>query len=197
MFNSFNQSTNYNLCAIEENSKYNEELHYISAFPIINKYQKGKIASINLSFNFRHVGFSKKKALPFFLAIELMTGQKSVASLSSRDVQAWKVRKGRLVGCKVTLRNKSRYAFFNSIVKALSRREKFKPYFNYIQGYSKKQKKRSFNLTLKELIHFSAIETSFGNHPDLKAIRVAFLFSTFAKEEQVFIIRYYKLPVNN
>jgi hypothetical protein len=88
MFNSFNQSMNYNLCPIEENSKYNEELHYMSAFPIMNKYQKGKIASINLSFNFRHVSFSKKKALPFFLAIELMTNQKSVASLSSRDVQA-------------------------------------------------------------------------------------------------------------
>ncbi len=76
------------ICYIIEHTYYNKSLHHINAFPIVNKYKQGFISNIILSFNFRSVAFNKKKALPFFLAIELISNQKAVASLSSRDVQA-------------------------------------------------------------------------------------------------------------
>ncbi len=177
-----------------EHSKYNEKLHHINSFPVVNKYKSGFIASLILSFNFRSVSFNKKKALPFFLAMELISNQKSVASLSGRDVQAWKLRKGRLVGCKVTLRNKSMFTFLNTLSVTIPRMEKYKVYTNF-EGYHKKEKKISFNLSVKELIQFSSIENTLGNHPDLKKMRISFVFSTKSKEEQYFIIRYYKLPI--
>ena len=183
------------LCYINEHYTYNEKLHHINSFPIVNNYKIGNIASIILSFSFRSVAFNKKKALPFFIAIELISNQKSVASLSSRDVQVWKIRKGRLVGCKVTLRYKNRMNFINKLSLTIPRIEKYKPYSNYIEQYHKKGKKRSFNLSIKELIKFKIIENTLGNHPDLQKRRISIVFSTISKEEQYFMIRYFKLPI--
>jgi hypothetical protein len=56
-------------------------------------------------------------------------------------------------------------------------------------------KKISFNLSVKELIQFYAIEQTLGNHPDLNKIRISIVFSTTSKEEQYFIRRYYKVPI--
>lgn len=189
-----NQFTESKLCYITEHSHYNKSLHHINIFPRVNKYKEGFISNITLSFNFRSVAFSKKKALPFFLAMELISTQKSVASLSSRDVQAWKLRKGRLVGCKVTLRNKVIFNYLNILAVTIPRIEKYKIYSNF-ETYHKKDKKLSFNLQVNELIQFYPIEHTLGNHPDLKKMRIAFCFSTRSKEEQYFIRRYYKQPI--
>lgn len=179
---------------IKEHSFYNKKLHQRNSFPVVNKHKRGVLSCIVLSFNFRSVAFNKKKALPFFLAIELLSSQKSVASLSGRDVHAWKIRKGILVGCKVTLRNKIRFDFLYNLAIAIPRIEKFKAYTNF-DLYHKKYKKISFNLSVKELIQFYSIEHTLGNHPDLKKIRISLVFSTKSKEEQYFIRRYYKQPI--
>ena len=73
---------------VSEHKKYNQTLHQRTAFPLANKHSAGTLSSIVLSFRFRSIEFSKKRALPFFLAIELLTHRKCVASLSSRNVQA-------------------------------------------------------------------------------------------------------------
>jgi hypothetical protein len=41
-----------------------------------------------LNFSLKDVGFNKKKALIFFLAVELLTNQKCIATLSSKNVLA-------------------------------------------------------------------------------------------------------------
>ncbi len=189
-----NQSNESKLCYITEHSYYNKSLHHINIFPRVNKYKEGLISNITLSFNLRSVSFSKKKALPFFLAMELISTQKAVASLSGRDVQAWKLRKGRLVGCKVTLRDKPIFNYLNKLAIAIPRIEKYKVYTNF-GIYNKKGKKTSFSLSVNELIQFHSIENTLGNHPDLKKIRITFCFSTRSKEEQYFMRRYYKQPI--
>jgi len=88
MLISQNKKNEFMLCSIKEHVYFNQELHYITAISTINKYQKSFIASIIVSFNFKSISFTKKKTLPFFLALELITNQKSVASLSNRNFQA-------------------------------------------------------------------------------------------------------------
>jgi len=85
--------------------------------------------------------------------------------------------------------------FINKLSLTIPRIEKYKPYSNYIEQYHKKGKKRSFNLSIKELIKFKIIENTLGNHPDLQKRRVSLVFSTISKEEQYFMIRYFKLPI--
>ena len=85
---SINHFLKINYSPIRENIQYNQKLHKVTVFPYINSYIMGDIAYIIIFFRFRSIEFSKKRALPFFLAIELLTHRKCVASLSSRNIQA-------------------------------------------------------------------------------------------------------------
>lgn len=76
------------LSAVSEHIKYNQHLHQITIFPQVNVNDFTSISHIVVSFRFRSISFSKKRALAFFLAIELLTNRKCVASLSSRNIQA-------------------------------------------------------------------------------------------------------------
>lgn len=71
-----------------ENFTYNQKLHEITLFPYNNIHNKGNIFRLILNFSFREIDFNKKKALPFFLAMELLTNQKCVATLSSKNILA-------------------------------------------------------------------------------------------------------------
>lgn len=79
---------------------------------------------VTLSFGLRAIGFSKKASLPFFLALELRTGQKAIATLARKQRLAWKIRKGALLGCTVTLRGTGLASFRESLQQALPRMEK-------------------------------------------------------------------------
>lgn len=68
--------------------KYSQTLHQRTVFHYTAFQSRGSVSAVVLSFRFRTIEFSKKRALPFFLAIELLTHRKCVASLSGRNVQA-------------------------------------------------------------------------------------------------------------
>jgi hypothetical protein len=74
------------LLRFEEQSFYDHSLHKISLFPSKNLFCEGQFFYILLNFNFRDILFLKKKVLPFFLSLELITHQKCVATLSSKDI---------------------------------------------------------------------------------------------------------------
>lgn len=76
------------LSPVTEHKKYNQKLHQLTIFPKSNIITFSDISSIVVSFRFRSISFSKKRSLAFFLAIELLTHRKCVASLSSRNIQA-------------------------------------------------------------------------------------------------------------
>lgn len=81
-------SSDFVISTISEYTKYNQNLHQRTLFPYVNTYSSGKLSRISVSFRFRSIEFNKKRALPFFLARELLTQRKCVASLSKRNVQA-------------------------------------------------------------------------------------------------------------
>jgi ribosomal protein L5 len=69
-----------------ENYNYNTKLHGITKFPLKNIYQQPQLYKLILNFSFKPIDFNKKRALPFFLAMELLTNQKCVATLSKKNV---------------------------------------------------------------------------------------------------------------
>jgi len=76
------------LSPVTEHKKYNQRLHQLTIFPKSNILTFSEMTNIVISFRFRSISFSKKRSLAFFLAIELLTHRKCVASLSSRNIQA-------------------------------------------------------------------------------------------------------------
>jgi hypothetical protein len=102
------------------------KLQQISLFPRPNFHINAEVESLTLFIQFRSINFEKKRALAFFLAVELLTSQKSVAVLSSRPVISIKIRKGILVGCRVTLRKDNFFDFIDLLGRTIPRRESFK-----------------------------------------------------------------------
>ncbi len=76
------------ISTIFEHKKYNQNLHQRTIFPYVNTHRSGALSRVTLSFRFRAIEFNKKRALPFFFAMELLTHRKCVASLSKRNVQS-------------------------------------------------------------------------------------------------------------
>lgn len=185
------------LCPTIEHRKYNQSLHQLTLFPLLNIKHKTKLKCIVISFRFKTIIFNKKKTLPFFLALELLTSQKCVASLATKNIQTWKIRKGRLIGCKVTLRKDNLYSFINTLYFTCSRIENYKPYINFIDKvYAKSYKEQpAFIFTLKELNFFEIIDLCLGLQPTIKQLIIHLRFSSFYKEDCYFILRYSKILV--
>jgi hypothetical protein len=75
------------LCFID-NKKYNQILHKNTIFPYFNYNKKDQIDFIVLSFRFQSIAFNKKRVLPFFLALELLSNRKPVSIISKTNLQA-------------------------------------------------------------------------------------------------------------
>lgn len=183
-----------NIERFAEEDFFNQKLHAISIFPYTNLQGRGQINRLVLNFSFREIDFNKKKALPFFLAMELLTKQKCIATLSSRNLASWKLRKGMLVGCKVTLRNKNLEEFFDNLSLTLPRMEKFgvitKKLFN-------KERTASLALSLSEIVFFYPMELGLGINSEVKKVELHFLFNTLNSEEKIFLLTSRRIPVEN
>jgi hypothetical protein len=70
----------------KENKSYNDNLNAVTLFPYANVHSQGAFYRTILNFSFKDLDFNKKRVLPFFLAMELLTNQKCIATLSSKNV---------------------------------------------------------------------------------------------------------------
>lgn len=75
-----------NLNRFGEDEIYNQKLYAVNLFPYNTLLTRSRINRAVLNFSFRDVDFNKKRALPFFFALELLTKQKCVATLSSKNI---------------------------------------------------------------------------------------------------------------
>lgn len=71
-----------------EYNKYSQSIQLITLFPYQNIMSKGAFFHAILNFSFKEISFNKKRVLPFFLALELLTNQKCVATISTKDIFA-------------------------------------------------------------------------------------------------------------
>jgi len=172
---------------------YDQQLHAVTIFPYNNIYRTTNFFKLILNFSLKDVGFNKKKALPFFLAMELLTNQKCVATISSKNVILWKLRKDSLVGCKVTLRKYNLYEFLDSLYITIPRMEKFKV---ISQNILDKRAINSVTLNIGELILFYPIELGLGINTEVKSLDINFIFKGMSVEEKVFLLTANKIPTN-
>ncbi len=189
-----NKKQNLNILRFKEHKWYNQKLHAVTLFPYNNIHKEGKFYKMILNFTFKDLEFNKKKVLPFFLAVELLTNQKCIATLSSKNVLIWKLRKGMLVGCKVTLRNEILEDFFDSLLLASPRMERY----TLIKIINKKMKEKSnfFLIKLSELLFFYPIELGLGINSQVRKVELNFVFNTLSIEEKIFLLTSKKIPIN-
>lgn len=111
---------------VQEHFNSTVKLQQASVFPYPNSHKIVEFFSLTFYIQFRSINFEKKRALPFFLTVELLTSQKSIAVLANRPVISIKVRKGILVGCRVTLRKANFFEFVDLLSRTIPRIESLK-----------------------------------------------------------------------
>lgn len=181
-----------NLDRFGEDAMYNQKLYAVNIFPYNTLLSQGRINRAVLNFSFRDIDFNKKRALPFFFALELLTKQKCVATLSSKNILYWKLRKGMLVGCKVTLRKKNLNDFFDSLALAIPRMEKYKMISTKML---RSNESAILSISLMEMVFFFQLELGLGINSDVKKMDVHFLFNVLNLEEKIFLLRSKRLPI--
>jgi large subunit ribosomal protein L5 len=192
----FNKQNNFYFSLIRflEYKNHNQKLHNLSLFPQINTKLTPKISKIILNFSFNEVQFNKKKVLAFFFSMEVLSNQKPIGTVASTNILKWKLRKGMLVGCKVTLRTKNMFDFFENLILTLPRMEKFgvlaKKLFN-------KERTASLALSLSEIVFFYPMELGLGINSEVKKVELHFLFNTLNSEEKIFLLTSRRVPVEN
>lgn len=110
------------------------------------------------------------------------------------------MRKGRLVGCKVNLRRKALFSFFDGFLLAVPRREKLYPFSirpikKSIRGLTRPIAIPPFSFRFGELVLFYPIEVGIGLHADLQNRQRTCSFNTVNIEERLFYIRVFHFPV--
>ena len=205
---SANDTLNPCLGRLAEHLRVNTSVHHATLFPLSSPHRVSAltnggspIRSATLSFRFGSVNYAKGRVLPFFIALELLTGQKGIATLSRRAVPARKVIKGGLVGCRVTLRRHALNNFLETLGISLPRRERLTPprwtaRFRSAIPSSKVQITASLSsFRFNELVALPPLERGLGLHPDVQTRYLSVHARARAYEETYFALRTAKLPV--
>lgn len=119
--------------------------------------------------------------------ITAITGQKAVATLSKKDIAAFKLRKKMPVGVMVTLRKDRMYEFLERLVRvALPRIRDFKGIDSKLDG------RGNYTLGITEQIIFP--EINIDSVPKLQCMNITFVTSAKTDEEGFALLKKFGLP---
>lgn len=120
--------------------------------------------------------------------LELITGQKPVATKAKKAIAGFKLRAGQSIGCKVTLRGENMYNFLEKLIRiALPRVRDFR-------GVSPKSfdGRGNYTLGLTEQLIFSEIE--YDNVVKVRGMDVVFVTTAKSNEEAYDLLKGFGMP---
>ena len=120
--------------------------------------------------------------------LELITGQKPVATKAKKAIAGFKLRAGQAIGCKVTLRGDKMYNFLEKLISiALPRVRDFR-------GVSPKafDGRGNYTLGLTEQLIFSEIE--YDNVVKVRGMDIVFITTANSNEEAYDLLKGFGMP---
>lgn len=166
--------------------KYN----LINKFFYLNLKKLPKISKIILNFGCKSMEL--KYIASSMLALELLTSQKGVITLTKKPNILLKIRKGNPSGCKVTLKKLSIYNFLSKVI--IETFPKIKDLKNF--NLDKKTKKNNFSFKLKEVFSFSELEKHYYVFNTLSPLNIMILTNCEDTKELIFLLESFKFPLD-
>lgn len=120
--------------------------------------------------------------------LELITGQKAVATKAKKSIAGFKVRQGQSIGCKVTLRGERMYNFLDKLVSITL------PRVRDFRGISNKSfdGRGNYTLGLNEQLIFSEIE--YDNVVKVRGMDIVFVTTAKTNEEAHDLLKGFGMP---
>ena len=111
------------------------------------------MATISINVSSRNV--DKNKIIEFFTILELLSGQTSQLTFSKKNKIQFKIKKGMLIGCKVTLNKRKSYEFLEILTTLIF------PPTKFLTGFPLAINPQLFSLTLRNTLQFPELTHEF------------------------------------
>jgi large subunit ribosomal protein L5 len=120
--------------------------------------------------------------------LEIITGQKPVATKAKKAIAGFKVREGQAIGCKVTLRGENMYNFLDKLISITL------PRVRDFRGVSSKafDGRGNYSLGLTEQLIFSEIE--YDNVVKVRGMDIVFVTTAKTNEEAYDLLKGFGMP---
>ncbi len=120
--------------------------------------------------------------------LEIITGQKAVATKAKKSIAGFKLREGQAIGCKVTLRGEKMYNFLDKLISITL------PRVRDFRGISNKafDGRGNYTLGLTEQLIFSEIE--YDNVVKVRGMDVVFVTTAKTNEEAYDLLKGFGMP---
>ncbi|MBI5731794.1 MAG: 50S ribosomal protein L5 [Candidatus Magasanikbacteria bacterium] len=141
-----------------------------------------------------NVGFGKLTKEPKIVetiegTLKRITGQKPLWSKAKKSISDFKIRKGQIIGAKVTLRGKRMYDFLEKLIKAAL------PRVRDFRGLSLKALDDKGNLTIGFKEHLAFPEIKSDEVERIHGLEVSIITSAKNKEEAEKLFFYFGFPL--
>jgi len=134
-----------------------------------NIYQIPLLKKIILHFGLKKVVLNNKQIIGACLVLNILSNQKCILSYSKKSVMFLKVKKGMLMGCRVTLNNYLKFKFLNNFNITLLNLDKIKLY------KSKSVYLNNFTMRFDDLFLFKNLALFFEYFDDLTFLNISFI----------------------
>ena len=120
--------------------------------------------------------------------LELITGQKPVATKAKKSIAGFKLREGQAIGCKVTLRGENMYNFLDKLISITL------PRVRDFRGISNKafDGRGNYTLGLTEQLIFPEIE--YDDVVKVRGMDIVFVTSAKTNEEALDLLKGFGMP---
>ena len=120
--------------------------------------------------------------------LEIITGQKPVATKAKKSIAGFKLREGQAIGCKVTLRGENMYNFLDKLISITL------PRVRDFRGISNKafDGRGNYTLGLTEQLIFSEIE--YDNVVKVRGMDIVFVTTAKSNEEAFELLSLLGIP---
>ena len=120
--------------------------------------------------------------------LEIITGQKPVATRAKKAIAGFKVREGQAIGCKVTLRGENMYNFLEKLISITL------PRVRDFRGISNKafDGRGNYTLGLTEQLIFSEIE--YDNVVKVRGMDIVFVTTAKTNDEALDLLKGFGMP---
>lgn len=164
-------------------------------FDLINKFyytdlkKLPKLKKVILNFSCKTTEL--KTLATHLLALELITVQKGILTVSKRPNLLLKIRKGNPTGCKLTLKKTSILNFLSKSINEIF------PKIKNFDGLSVHQKieKTTFSFVIKDTLNFSELTENYYLFNNLSHLSLSFVAAVKEKEEMLFLLKSLQLPL--
>lgn len=132
----------------------------------------------------------KKKIASTFIALEMISGQKTKKTRSKNFIASFKLRKDQLIGCKVTLRGKELFFFLEKLIYVILPKIRD---FNGFQVLSLDQK-GNLSFGLQNILLFPELENHYELFESLNGLQITLVLNAKNKERALNLLSAFQIP---